>query len=59
LTVYAVKSILAVGSTLAGGILAAMVEVEVTEEFEAWFMALSSQDGEAVVRVVACLRKKA
>jgi hypothetical protein len=35
-----------------------MVEVEGTEEFEAWFLALSDKDAEAVARVVGLLEEK-
>jgi hypothetical protein len=36
----------------------AMVEVEATEEFEAWFLALKDKDAEAVARVVGLLEQK-
>lgn len=35
-----------------------MVEVEGTEEFEAWFLALTDKDAEAVARVVGLLEEK-
>ena len=35
-----------------------MVEVEGTEEFEAWFLALTDKDAEAVARVVGLLEQK-
>jgi len=35
-----------------------MVEVEGTEVFEAWFMALSEKDAEAVARVIGLLEEK-
>jgi hypothetical protein len=35
-----------------------MVEVEGTEVFETWFMALSDKDAEAVARVVGLLEEK-
>ncbi len=35
-----------------------MVEVEGTEEFEAWFRALSGKDAEAVARAVGLLEEK-
>jgi hypothetical protein len=38
--------------------LVAMVEVEGTEEFEAWFLALSDKEAEAVARVVGLLEEK-
>ncbi len=35
-----------------------MVEVEGAEELEAWFLALSEKDAEAVARVVGLLEEK-
>ena len=35
-----------------------MVEVEATEEFEAWFLALADKEAEAVGRVVGLLEAK-
>jgi hypothetical protein len=35
-----------------------MVEVEGTEVFETWFMALSEKDAEAVARVIGLLEEK-
>jgi hypothetical protein len=35
-----------------------MVEIEGTEEFENWFLALGDKDAEAVVRVVGLLEEK-
>ena len=35
-----------------------MVEVEGTEEFEAWFLALTDKDAEAVARLVGLLEEK-
>jgi hypothetical protein len=35
-----------------------MVEVEGTEEFETWFLALTDKDAEAVARVVGLLEEK-
>ncbi|HUY26217.1 MAG TPA: type II toxin-antitoxin system RelE/ParE family toxin [Candidatus Binataceae bacterium] len=35
-----------------------MVEVEVTGEFEAWFLKLADRDAEAVARVVGLLEEK-
>jgi len=35
-----------------------MVEVEGTEEFEAWFLALTDKDAEAVARVIGLLEEK-
>jgi hypothetical protein len=35
-----------------------VVEVEGTEEFEAWFLALTDKDAEAVARVVGLLEEK-
>jgi hypothetical protein len=35
-----------------------MVEVEGTEEFEAWFLALAEKEAERVARVVGLLEEK-
>jgi hypothetical protein len=37
---------------------AGMVEVEATDEFEAWFLALADEEAEAVARVVGLLEEK-
>jgi hypothetical protein len=37
---------------------ASMVEVEGTEEFESWFLALTDRDAEAVARVIGLLEQK-
>src|SRR5208337_2816993 len=48
-TAYAIKSIIKPA--------AEMVEVEGTEEFEAWFLALAAKEAEAVARVVGLLEE--
>lgn len=35
-----------------------MIDIEGTEEFEAWFLALTDSDAEAVARVVGLLEEK-
>lgn len=35
-----------------------MIEIEATEEFEAWFLALAEKEAGAVARVVGLLEEK-